>query len=79
MAEKYEEAGTRLEKAAALFEQAEQLAAAGQWDPLYDLLTPYVLGMEEAPGLKGMKSVWAATTRLRSRPARTKLPLCLSR
>ena len=55
MAEKYEEAGTRLEKAAALFAQAEQLAAAVQWDPLYDLLTPYVLGMEEAPGLKGMK------------------------
>ena len=55
VAEKYEEAGTRLEKAAALFAQAEQLAAAGQWDPLYDLLTPYVLGMEEAPGLKGMK------------------------
>ena len=50
MAEKYEEAGTRLEKAAAFFAQAEQLAAAGQWDPLYDLLTPYVLGMEEAPG-----------------------------
>lgn len=55
MAEKYEEAGTRLEKAAAFFAQAEQLATAGQWDPLYDLLTPYVLGMEEAPGLKGMK------------------------
>ena len=55
VAEKYEEAGTRLEKAAALFAQAEQLAATGQWDPLYDLLTPYVLGMEEAPGLKGMK------------------------
>ena len=55
VAEKYEEAGTRLEKAAALFARAEQLAAAGQWDPLYDLLTPYVLGMEEAPGLKGMK------------------------
>lgn len=49
MAEKYEEAGTRLEKAAAFFAQAEQLATAGQWDPLYDLLTPYVLGMEEAP------------------------------
>mgnify|MGYP000087742424 CR=1 FL=1 len=55
VAEKYEEAGTRLEKAAAFFAQAEQLATAGQWDPLYDLLTPYVLGMEEAPGLKGMK------------------------
>ena len=34
VAEKYEEAGTRLEKAAALFAQAEQLAATGQWDPL---------------------------------------------
>ena len=55
VAEKYEEAGTRLEKAAAFFAQAEQLATAGQWDPLYDLLTPYVLGMEELPGLKGMK------------------------
>ena len=28
---------------------------AGEWTPLYDLLTPYVLGMEELPGLKGMK------------------------
>ncbi len=37
-------------KAAAFFAQAEQLATAGQWGPLYDLLTPYVLGMEEAPG-----------------------------
>ena len=33
----------------------EQLAVAGEWTPLYDLLTPYVLGMEELPGLKGMK------------------------
>lgn len=40
VAEKYEEAGTRLEKAAAFFAQAEQLATAGQWGPLYDLLTP---------------------------------------
>ena len=27
----------------------------GQWTPLYDKLTPYVLGMEEMPGFKGMK------------------------
>ena len=33
----------------------ERLAQAGEWTPLYDRLTPYVLGMEEAPGLKGMK------------------------
>ena len=53
--EKYAEAQARLEAAAALFAQAEQLAAAGQWEPLYDKLTPYVLGMEPVPGLKGMK------------------------
>ena len=34
VAEKYEEAGTRLAKAAAFFAQAEQLATAGQWDPV---------------------------------------------
>ena len=33
----------------------ERLAAAGEWTPLYDKLTPYVLGMEEMPGFKGMK------------------------
>ncbi len=33
----------------------EQLAVAGKCTPLYELLTPYVLGMEELPGLKGMK------------------------
>ena len=53
--EKYGEAQSRLETAAELFAQVEQLAAAGQWEPLYDKLTPYVLGMEPAPGLKGMK------------------------
>ena len=30
-------------------------AEAGEWTPLYDRLTPYVLGMEPLPGLKGMK------------------------
>ena len=39
----------------ALLGRVEQLAVAGEWTPLYDLLTPYVLGMEELPGLKGMK------------------------
>ena len=33
----------------------ERLAEAGEWTPLYDRLTPYVLGMEPLPGLKGMK------------------------
>ena len=53
--EKYAEAQDRLENAAALLGEVERLAAAGEWTPLYDRLTPYVLGMEEAPGLKGMK------------------------
>ena len=46
---------SRLESAAALLGEVERLAAAGQWTPLYDKLTPYVLGMEEMPGFKGMK------------------------
>ena len=53
--EKYTDAQERLDKAAALLGRVEQLAMAGEWTPLYDLLTPYVLGMEELPGLKGMK------------------------
>ena len=53
--EKYTDAQERLDKAAALLGRVEQLAVAGGWTPLYDLLTPYVLGMEELPGLKGMK------------------------
>ena len=53
--EKFAEPIRRLEDAAALLGEVERLAGAGQWTPLYDRLTPYVLGMEEAPGLKGMK------------------------
>ena len=53
--EKYTDAQERLDKAAALLGRVEQLAVAGEWTPLYDLLTPYVLGMEEMPGFKGMK------------------------
>ena len=53
--EKYTDAQERLDKAAALLGRVEQLAVAGEWTQLYDLLTPYVLGMEELPGLKGMK------------------------
>ena len=53
--EKFAEPLERLEDAAALLGEVERLAAAGEWTPLYDKLTPYVLGMEEAPGLKGMK------------------------
>ena len=45
----------RLEAAAALLGEVERLAEAGEWTPLYDRLTPYVLGMEPMPGLKGMK------------------------
>ena len=53
--EKYEEVCGRLEEAAARLGEVERLAAAGEWTPLYDKLTPYVLGMEEMPGFKGMK------------------------
>ena len=54
--EKYAKVEERLETAAALFSAVEQLARAGQWEPLYDKLTPYVLGMEEMPGLKGIRT-----------------------
>ena len=53
--DKFAEPLSRLESAAALLGEVERLAAAGQWTPLYDKLTPYVLGMEEIPGFKGMK------------------------
>ena len=53
--EKFADPLFRLENAAALLGEVERLAAAGEWTPLYDLLTPYALGMEEMPGLKGMK------------------------
>ena len=53
--EKYQDAYQRLEGAGTLLGQVETLARAGQWTPLYDKLTPFVLGMEEAPGLKSMK------------------------
>ena len=53
--DKFAEPLSRLENAAALLDEVERLAAAGEWTPLYDKLTPYVLGMEEMPGFKGMK------------------------
>ncbi len=53
--EKFAEPLERLENAAALLGEVERLAKAGEWGPLYDRLTPYVLGMEDAPGLKNMK------------------------
>ena len=53
--DKFAEPLSRLENAAALLGEVERLAAAGRWTPLYDKLTPYVLGMEEMPGFKGMK------------------------
>ena len=54
--DKFAEPLERLESALALLRRVESLAAAGQWEPLYDLLTPYVLGREPEPGLKGMKA-----------------------
>ena len=53
--EKFAEPLERLENSAALLGGVERLAGAGEWTPLYDRLTPYVLGMEQAPGLKNMK------------------------
>ena len=53
--EKFAEPLERLENSAALLGEMERLAGAGKWTPLYDRLTPYVLGMEQAPGLKNMK------------------------
>ena len=53
--EKFSEPLERLENAALLLGEVERLARAGEWTPLYDKLTPYVLGMEDAPGLKNMK------------------------
>ena len=53
--DKFAEPLSRLENAAAMLGEVERLAAAGEWTPLYDKLTPYVLGMEEMPGFKGMK------------------------
>lgn len=53
--EKFAEPLERLETACTLLAQVEQLARAGEWEPLYDKLTPYVLGMEDPPGLKKMK------------------------
>ena len=54
--DKFAEPLERLESALVLLRRVESLAAADQWEPLYDLLTPYVLGMEPEPGLKGMKA-----------------------
>ena len=55
VADKYADTQGRLERSAALLGEVERLADAGAWTPLYDRLTPFVLGMEEMPGLKGMK------------------------
>ena len=53
--EKFAEPLERLDLALGLLKQVEQLARAGEWESLYDKLTPYVLGMEDPPGLKKMK------------------------
>ena len=53
--ERFAEPLERLEAAQELLGRVARLAESGQWEPLYDLLTPYVLGMNPLPGLKGMK------------------------
>lgn len=53
--EKFAEPLERLDLALGLLKQVEQLARAREWESLYDKLTPYVLGMEDPPGLKKMK------------------------
>ena len=53
--DKFAEPLERLESACTLMERIGNLAGAGDWENLYNLLTPYVLGMEPEPGLKGMK------------------------
>lgn len=70
--EKFAEPLERLENSAALLGEVERLAGAGEWTPLYDRLTPYVLGMEQAPGLKNMKSGSPVSTRTPSRPGPTR-------
>lgn len=71
--EKFAEPLERLESTCTLLAQVEQLARAGEWEPLYDKLTPYVLGMEDPPGLKKMKKRLAgehkAEVKLRSEEA----------
>lgn len=77
--EKFAEPLERLDLALGLLKQVEQLARAGEWESLYDKLTPYVLGMEDPPGLKKMKNAWPEIIRLRSRSGPMKRPSCLPR
>lgn len=44
----------RLETSIEKMEKIGELAAMGEWEALYDCLTPCVLGAEDVPGLKGM-------------------------
>ena len=53
----------RLETALTLLRRVEALARERAWEPLYDLLTPYVLGAEPMPGFKGMKARLAGPRR----------------
>ena len=62
--DKFSEAVQRLEDAQAVLKRVKALAEAGQWEALYDLLTPYVLGMEPTPGFKGMKRRLAGDRKL---------------
>lgn len=58
-AEKVQETYTvyaeRLDEALAAAETAQQLAAAGQWQRLYDALLPYREGEQPMPGIKGCR------------------------
>ena len=69
----------RLETTLTLLRRVEALARERAWEPLYDLLTPYVLGAEPMPGFKGMKARLAAPASRRSGPGRGRLPACLRR
>ncbi len=51
--DKFAEPLERLENAAALLGEVERLAAAGEWTPLYDRLTPYVPRHGAAAGAEG--------------------------
>ncbi len=77
--EKYTEAGTAGKGRRPAWAGWNSWPLAGEWTPLYDLLTPYVLGMEEAPGLKGMKKRLNGDHKAHQDPRSTKPPPCLRR
>lgn len=54
-ADKFIKVQQRLENSLEKMERIESLAESREWEALYDVLTPCVLGMEEVPGLKGLR------------------------